>query len=182
MATDMELLILGGFYFAIVGGFGAYVAVQKNRAGAEGLLLGLLFGPLGVLVEACLPTVPPPAPPAPPSPPAIALMRQQDAAYQKAAVARLFVEEKAAAALDAFRRQREIEISEEKGRIAAEKAERLAERDNAYRAMGIEPGPWAWFQAMSDLKQAVMIGLVIAIPVGGMMVLIFRILKPFSAP
>jgi hypothetical protein len=39
------------------GGLGAWIASQKGRAGGEGLALGLLFGPLGVLVEALLPTV-----------------------------------------------------------------------------------------------------------------------------
>lgn len=36
-------------------GFGWWVALQKNRRGTEGAILGLLFGPLGCLVEALLP-------------------------------------------------------------------------------------------------------------------------------
>ncbi len=35
--------------------FGLWIASQKGRAPTEGLVLGLFFGPLGVLVEALLP-------------------------------------------------------------------------------------------------------------------------------
>ncbi len=54
-----------------LGGLGAWVAAQKGRAPGEGLLLGVLFGPLGVIVEGQLPegVAPPPTGPAGPSPP-----------------------------------------------------------------------------------------------------------------
>jgi len=35
-----------------------YVASQKNRSPAEGFILGILFGPIGVIVAALLPTLP----------------------------------------------------------------------------------------------------------------------------
>jgi hypothetical protein len=35
---------------------GAWIASQKGRSGVEGLILGFLFGPMGVIVEAVLPT------------------------------------------------------------------------------------------------------------------------------
>lgn len=44
---------------------GAWVADQKFRSMAEGFVLGLLFGPLGVIVEALLPRPQPPGPPRP---------------------------------------------------------------------------------------------------------------------
>lgn len=37
------------------GALGGYVSVQVDRDPAEGLILGVLFGPLGVLVAALLP-------------------------------------------------------------------------------------------------------------------------------
>src|SRR4051812_44233882 len=43
----------------IFGGLGAWIAGQKGRAGGEGFALGLIFGPLGVLITALLPTVAP---------------------------------------------------------------------------------------------------------------------------
>ena len=38
--------------------FGPYVAGQRNRSMAEGFFFGLFFGPLGLIIVACLPTVP----------------------------------------------------------------------------------------------------------------------------
>ncbi len=37
------------------GWFGGWVASQCGRNGLEGMLLGVFFGPLGVVVEALLP-------------------------------------------------------------------------------------------------------------------------------
>ena len=39
----------------MLAGLGGWVAIQRNRAPTEGLILGLLYGPLGVIVEALLP-------------------------------------------------------------------------------------------------------------------------------
>ena len=47
-----ELWALAAVLF---GGLGAWIGVQKQRGAAEGFALGLLFGPLGVLVELFLP-------------------------------------------------------------------------------------------------------------------------------
>ena len=55
----MEWLVLVGVLAAIFGGLGAFIAAQKRREVAEGLIMGLLFGPLGVLIEALLPSVDP---------------------------------------------------------------------------------------------------------------------------
>lgn len=52
---------MGGFWvLAIIvitslGALGVWVAAQKGRAPLEGLILGVLFGPLGVIVEGLLP-------------------------------------------------------------------------------------------------------------------------------
>jgi hypothetical protein len=53
----MELLIILLMVWAAFGALGYYIAVQKGRPEAEGLLLGFLFGPLGVLLVALLPSV-----------------------------------------------------------------------------------------------------------------------------
>jgi hypothetical protein len=39
---------------------GGYVASQKNRSICEGLVLGLFFGPLGVIAEGLMPNLVPP--------------------------------------------------------------------------------------------------------------------------
>jgi hypothetical protein len=51
----MELLAIVIPLWIVMGFLGAFVAAQKRRAVAEGFMMGLLFGPLGVLVEALLP-------------------------------------------------------------------------------------------------------------------------------
>ena len=66
----MEFIVCGievrCFIFTL---FGRYVAIEKRRG--EGVLLGLLFGPLGVVVEALLPTGEAPAAPTPTAPRAL---------------------------------------------------------------------------------------------------------------
>lgn len=42
-------------FWLIMSVFGVWVAGQKNRKPSEGFLLGFLFGPFGVLIEALLP-------------------------------------------------------------------------------------------------------------------------------
>lgn len=48
----------------VFAGLGTFVSAAKNRAILEGLVLGGLFGPLGVIIAALLPTRPPASPPA----------------------------------------------------------------------------------------------------------------------
>jgi hypothetical protein len=48
---------------AVCGMLGIYVATVKGRPPGEGILLGMLLGPLGVLIVALLPTQPLPQAP-----------------------------------------------------------------------------------------------------------------------
>jgi hypothetical protein len=66
------------------------------------------------------------------------------------------------------RARQEAADREAKAKIAAlmRAAARRAKRDEAYRAMGIEPGPMAWFRALPDAVQALLIGAAIIVPVG----------------
>lgn len=41
---------------AVFGTLGRWVAMQHGRSGLEGAVLGILFGPLGIIVEALLPS------------------------------------------------------------------------------------------------------------------------------
>lgn len=63
--------------------------------------------------------------------------------------------------------------NEEACRAATKAAERIR-RDEAYRTKGIEPGPWAWFKALPDLVQVMIMGLVFAVPGVAIIVLIAR--------
>jgi hypothetical protein len=46
-------LVVGAGVFAVLG---AYISNEKNREPGEGVILGLLFGPLGCLIAAILPS------------------------------------------------------------------------------------------------------------------------------
>jgi hypothetical protein len=52
----MELLVFLLLFWAAFGALGYYIASQKGRPEAEGLLLGFLFGPFGVLILSLLPS------------------------------------------------------------------------------------------------------------------------------
>jgi hypothetical protein len=52
---DESLLIAWLVVITVFGAFTAWIAAQKGRSPMEGLILGALFGPLGSIVEACLP-------------------------------------------------------------------------------------------------------------------------------
>jgi hypothetical protein len=53
-AGILFFLLAGAVLFAALG---YYIAAQKGRPETEGLVLGLVFGPLGCLIEAILPTI-----------------------------------------------------------------------------------------------------------------------------
>lgn len=54
-----SVLIAAAVYLALSAFAGAYVATQKAREPLEGLLFGVVFGPIGVLIEANLPRLQP---------------------------------------------------------------------------------------------------------------------------
>jgi hypothetical protein len=51
----MEAILVLAIYAAIFGGGGAYIAKQKHRESVEGFIMGL-FGPIGLLIAALMPT------------------------------------------------------------------------------------------------------------------------------
>jgi hypothetical protein len=51
-----------GLGWLLLCGVGAYVSNAKHRPGAEGFILTLILGPLGVLIAALMPTEEPPKP------------------------------------------------------------------------------------------------------------------------
>jgi hypothetical protein len=62
--VSLYTLVLGiAFICGLIFGFlGRWIAGEKHREPSEGFLLGFLFGPLGVLIEALLPTKEKPKP------------------------------------------------------------------------------------------------------------------------
>lgn len=59
----MLIVITALIYVFCFGLFGAYVADAKNRSPFEGVFFALLFGPLGLILVASLPTLEPPVEP-----------------------------------------------------------------------------------------------------------------------
>src|SRR4051812_6274143 len=61
MEGNMEWLVVLLVLATLFGGLGLWVAVQKNREPFEGFMLGFLFGPVGAIIEALMPTIARPA-------------------------------------------------------------------------------------------------------------------------
>lgn len=59
MSEDaMFFALLGGFaVWCMFAGVGWYIAVQKGRPALEGALFGFFLGPIGFIIEACMPTI-----------------------------------------------------------------------------------------------------------------------------
>src|SRR5271157_2418428 len=53
-----ELLLIIAMIWLVMEALGAFVALQKGRSTTQGLFVGFLFGPFGVLITALLPTTP----------------------------------------------------------------------------------------------------------------------------
>ncbi len=89
--------------------------------------------------------------------------------------------ERAHRVLEESRRDREVRYEavrllqeHQREKAEREKAERRAQRDEAYRAIGIEPGPFAWYKALPDWTQALLMGLAIALPAVIVLFVAFR--------
>jgi hypothetical protein len=122
-------------------------------------MLGLLFGPFGVLIESLLPTN-------------VEAKRFADSARVQAQNE------------EQMRRQAEFEkalrdYEREWKQQQAELERQRAEREEWYRARGVEPGPFAWFYVLPDWLRAVLVGLAIASIIGS---LFFIALNTYLSP
>jgi hypothetical protein len=61
--TVIGIMVAVYFLGCAIGGY--YVAAEKGREPGEGIAFGVLLGPLGMIIVACLPMVTGPAPAAP---------------------------------------------------------------------------------------------------------------------
>jgi hypothetical protein len=56
--SQVLVIVFGSLaYVLYFGGFGLYVACQKGREPLEGILVGILAGPVGLLIVATLPAI-----------------------------------------------------------------------------------------------------------------------------
>lgn len=58
MIMILLFIMIGTIFVSAISG--RWIALEKGRSGTEGLVLGLLLGPLGVVIEAVLPEWDPP--------------------------------------------------------------------------------------------------------------------------
>ena len=173
----MESSYLGGFlvgaliYLMICGGLGVYVATQKGRGEAEGLWFGILFGPIGLLIVACLPTIVPAARPQRAAEEPFELdagrieaMRRNDE-FRKAEALRIEQQRAERAARDAaWRKTEDARMAKEDEEFRAAEAARKAARLEALRR-GIDPSSrWAWFKALPDVVQIAVVAILLTAP------------------
>ncbi|SIO58458.1 hypothetical protein SAMN05444166_5686 [Singulisphaera sp. GP187] len=156
--------------------FGSWIASVKGRSSSEGLVIGFLFGPLGCLIEALLPTQTYTAPP-----PVQAVTITPEQAAQ-------------AAQEEARRRKHQ---QDRDALIAARRAKLDAQRDAALeaameRADEARRQAWAWFsrvvirfgwfRALPETAQPIVVGLAVALPATCVIVVLFRPLMPGPGP
>lgn len=158
----MEILIGGLVLWAIFSGLGCWIATQKHRPPEEGLVLGLLFGPFGCLIEAVLPTLQPkaPNPSEPPGPPP-----KQTAQAREGGFVRLV---KVESPEERYRRDQRAAQQREREFIAKERA-REERREWVNRMVW----RFGWFRALPETLQPILIGLAVAVPVVVALVMLF---------
>jgi hypothetical protein len=59
LAAAHLLMVAAICYLLVSAVAGSYVSFEKGRSGWEGFLFAFVFGPIGLVVAACMPTIPP---------------------------------------------------------------------------------------------------------------------------
>ncbi len=151
----MEFLVIWLIVGGVLGCVGAWVAAQKNRPGGEGFMLGFFLGPLGLILEALLPTLTKEQlaelqrRPEPPSPAELAARKAKEQAY-----------------MEAFRQERE------RNRKAAEETRRR--RAESFSKACHAVFGFSWFHALPDWMQPIFLGIAVALPVVAIIALAFH--------
>ena len=175
----MELVVVLLVGWVLMIGLGMFVSAEKGRESGEGFILAFLFGPLGVLIAALLPSkvqhqVMTPQ------------QRQQAAAHAQASYQQESDAQKEAARKYAAR-MAAVQLAEqaEFARRRAERDRRRIEQRETYLARGITPGPFArlesiilsiteWYKGASDMAQMAVWALCMAVPAAIVAVILFR--------
>jgi hypothetical protein len=159
----VELFIVLGVLAVVFAILGRWVATQKGRQEGEGFALGCLFGPLGVLIVALLPTL-------------RAARESPGARASRDLADRLDRRTEEHSAEIRARRLADRQAAEERGFVQAQRAaeareqrrlEELARREaraSWYADRGIKPGPWAWWHLLPSWLQPILVGAAIALP------------------
>jgi hypothetical protein len=68
-------------------------------------------------------------------------------------------------------------VSAQREQWRATRAARRQERDKAYIAKGVEPGPLAWYRVLPALTQAILLGLTFAVPSTVILIIVITLLR-----
>jgi hypothetical protein len=144
-------------------GYGLWIASIKRRHPAEGTLVGLIFGPIGCVVEACLQER------------TAEEIEEQRMRRREEAQARL-VEEKAqnvALQVQAAERRQEAQSRAE---VARARRAKSYEQCSAWFDKAILK--FGWYKALPEVVQPMVIGLLISVPLVAVLILTFKTWLP----
>ncbi|SIO11434.1 hypothetical protein SAMN05444166_2520 [Singulisphaera sp. GP187] len=153
----MPIVLLAAW--ASFAGYGLWIASIKRRSPLEGMLLGLLLGPVGCLVEASRRER------------SAEEVEEEQIRHQEEAESRL-QEAKARSAdleVENARRRRKAEALAEASRIR--RAESLARFSDWFDRVILKFG---WYQALPETAQPIVVGLLIASPLVLVIVALFK--------
>jgi hypothetical protein len=147
----IAILFIVGVVFGL---FGGWTASQKNRDAGEGAVLGFLFGPFGVLVEALLPTKEPG-----PEPPSAMARGFREKMTDQGRVVRNLQDE----AAERERRLARARALDEEWLARKEESDRLRDERREWTRRVI--WRFGWFRSMPETLQPILIGMAVSIPI-----------------
>ena len=155
----LEMWILTPLIWLSFAGYGYWIATIKRRNPGEGVLYGLLLGPLGCVVEACLRERAPEE------------IEEERTRRQEEAKARLEEERDRQAALraDAILRRQEAQVRADAAR--ARRADAFGRFSDWFDRAVLKFG---WYRGLPEVVQPIVIGLLVALPLVVVMILVFR--------
>lgn len=144
-----------------------WIASVKGRGTSEGGLPGFLFGPFGCLIEALLPNQMDSGP----SPVQVVTITPEQAAQEQEQARRREYQGKRDVLIAA--RQSKLDAEREAAQKRAAEARRQAWE--WFKRVVIRFG---WFRALPETAQPIVVGLGLALPVNGVIVVLFQPVKP----
>jgi hypothetical protein len=153
----MSIVLFG--IWATFPGYGAWIATVKRRNPGEGIILGLLLGPVGCVLEASLRER------------TAGEVEQERARFQEEAQARLEGEKRRLAAFQAEVARRRKEARERAEAARVRRAEAYARFAAWFDRAVLKFG---WYKGLPEVAQPIVVGLLVALPIVVVMALIFQ--------
>jgi hypothetical protein len=144
-------------------GYGLWIASIKRRHPAAGILFGLLFGPIGCVVEACLQER------------TAEEIKEHRMRRQKEAQARLEDEKERDAALQVQAAERRQEANSQAELARVRRAESYEQFSAWFDQTILKFG---WYKTLPEVVQPIVIGLLVSVPLVLALILIFKAWLP----